>query len=126
VILAIKKLQDAAERLREGVRKAKSPLEIDGTIQRFESTFELLWKTLKVALEYYGVRCNNPRICIKQAFKNSLIDDDGTFLDMLNDRNKTEHLYSEATSREIFERIKEVYMEVIDKVVHNLRESIKP
>jgi len=126
VILAIKKLQDASGRLKEGARRAKNPLEIDGAIQRFEFTFELLWKTLKIALEYYGVRCNNPRICIEQAFKNSLIDDDETFLDMLDDRNKTAHLYNEAASGEIFERIKEVYVEVIEKVVHNLRESIKP
>ncbi len=73
VILATKKLRDASERLIEGVREAKNPLEIDGAIQRFELTFELLWKTLKIALEYYGIRCNNPRTCIKQAFKNSLI-----------------------------------------------------
>jgi len=126
VILATKKLRDASERLIEGVREAKNPLEIDGAIQRFELTFELLWKTLKIALEYYGIRCNNPRTCIKQAFKNSLIDDDETFLDMLNDRNKTEHLYDEATSRKIFDRIKEVYVEAIEKVLLQLEKESKP
>jgi nucleotidyltransferase substrate binding protein (TIGR01987 family) len=87
ILQALENLNNALDRLSEAVKTAKTDLEIDGTILRFEFSFELFWKTLKLVLKYYGVECNNPRTCIKEAFKNGLIDDDEIFLDMLEDRN---------------------------------------
>lgn len=45
---SLKKLKDAYQRLEEGVKQAKDELDKDGVIQRFEFTFELLWKALKL------------------------------------------------------------------------------
>ncbi|MBX0312757.1 MAG: nucleotidyltransferase substrate binding protein [Sulfurihydrogenibium sp.] len=109
ILQALENLNNALDRLSEAVKTAKTDLEIDGTIQRFEFSFELFWKTLKLILKYYGVECNNPRTCIKEAFRNGLIDDDEIFLDMLEDRNLTSHIYDKQTANEIFERIKKFY-----------------
>jgi len=120
VELAIKKLNRAYERLAEAVEVAVDDLDRDGVIQRFEFTVELLWKTLKVLLAYNKVECTSPRDCVKKAFRYGLIEDDDIVLDMLDDRNRSSHIYDEKTSREIFERIKEVYVGVIERILSGI------
>ncbi len=121
VELAIKRLNRACERLEEAVAIAVDDLDRDGAIQRFEFTVELLWKTLKVVLEYNKVECHSPRECVKKAFRHALIEDDELLLDMLDDRNRSSHIYDEKISREIFERIKEVYVRAIRALITKLR-----
>ena len=122
VLIKIQNFEKAFQRLKEAVEKAKDDLDKDGVIQRFEFTVELLWKTLKAILEYQGIECYSPRNCIKEAFKANIIDDDEIILDMLEDRNLSSHIYDEQTSEEIFERIKRVYIEYLDKL--NLKTKI--
>ena len=110
VLLKIEKFNQAVERLKEAVQTAKSQLEKDGTIQRFEFTVELFWKTLKAILSYQGIECYSPRDCIKKAYRYGIIDDDEILLDMLEDRNLSSHIYSQTTAEEIFERIKTIYI----------------
>ncbi len=118
--LAIKRLNRACERLEEAVTIAVDDLDRDGVIQRFEFTVELLWKTLKVVLEYHKVECHSPRDCVKKAFRHALVDDDELLLDMLDDRNRSSHIYDEKTSREIFDRVKDVYVDAIRSVIARL------
>ena len=65
---------------------------------------------MKIYLEHEGIICKTPKECLKSAFKIGLIEDEETFLNMLEDRNKTSHIYSKEDSEEIFERIKEIYL----------------
>ena len=113
VLLKIEKFNQAVERLKEAVQTAKSQLEKDGTIQRFEFTVELLWKTLKAILSYQGIECYSPRDCIKKAYRYGIIEDNEIFLDMLEDLNLSSHIYSQTTAEEIFERIKTVYVKFL-------------
>jgi len=122
VEFAIKKLERAFSRLDKAIKIARDDLDKDGVIQRFEFTVELLWKTLKIVLEYDKVECYSPRDCIKKAFRYALIEDDEILLDMLDDRNRSSHIYDEKTSEEIFKRIKEVYVNLIGKILKNLEE----
>jgi len=124
ILQALENLNNALDRLSEAVKTAKTDLEIDGTIQRFEFSFELFWKTLKLVLKYYGVECNNPRTCIKEAFRNGLIDDDEIFLDMLEDRNLTSNIYDKQTANEIFERIKKFYTAKLLETVRKIESKI--
>jgi len=110
VILAIQKLENAYSSLNEAVSMVKDALHKDGVIQRFEFTAELLWKTLKIVLEYNKIECEGPRSCVKKAFKYGYLNDDDLILDILEDRNKSSHIYDEKTSEEIFQRIKKVYL----------------
>ena len=77
---SISKFQDTLNKLKEGVINAEDELEKDGVIKRFEFTWELLWKTLKIILEYEGIECKTPRSCLKEDFKIELIDDEDVFL----------------------------------------------
>lgn len=119
---AIKKLNDAVNRLREGCDKAKQDLEIDGVIKRFEFTFELLWKCLKIILENEGIICKSPLGCLKEAFKFGLIEDEDIYLDMLRDRNKTSHLYSKEEAAKIFQRIRENYCLHLENISQEVTE----
>lgn len=78
----------AFKKLSEGIDLAEDELSRDGVIQRFEFTFELFWKTIRLVLLYEGFECRSPRSCIKEAFKHGFIVDDEIFLDMLEDRKK--------------------------------------
>jgi len=125
LIFSLNKLKKAFDTLKDGVLQAETQLEKDGVIQRFEYTFELFWKTLKVILSYLGIECYSPRSCIKEAFRQGLIEDDEVFLDMLEDRNLSSHIYEEKSAEEIFKRIKEVYVEVLEKTVKKLETKLK-
>ncbi len=112
---SLEKLQKATERLKEAVEQAVDELDRDGVIQRFEFTFELFWKTLKRLLEVEGFQCAGPRSCIKEAARRGFVSEPETLLDMLEDRNKTVHIYDESTAEEIYERIKGQYLPVLQK-----------
>ncbi len=63
-------LERAYERLREAVdTPLDEPLALDGTIQRFEFTFEIAWKTLKTYLEDHGIVSHSPKGCLMAAFR---------------------------------------------------------
>ena len=122
VLIKIDNFEKGLSRLKEAVDIAKDELDKDGVIQRFEFTIELLWKALKSILAYQGIECYSPRNCIKEGFKTYLIDDDEIILDMLEDRNRSSHIYSESTSEEIFDRIKRIYLSYLIDL--NLKQKI--
>ncbi len=122
VLLKLEKFKKALNKLEDAVKIAKDDLDRDGVIQRFEFTFELFWKTLKAILDYHGIECYSPRDCIKKAFRYGILDDIDIFFDMLEDRNLTSHTYDEALSKEIFERIRNIYVKVFRNL--NLEEKI--
>ena len=68
-------------------------LVFEGTIHRFEIVAELTWKTLKRALEFEGLSPKTPRDSLKEAFRAGWLQDEVTWLDMLDHRNTTSHNY---------------------------------
>lgn len=111
--LSVDNYNRALAKLREGINSAKTELNRDGVLQRFEFTFELFWKTMRLIIHYEGFECRSPRSCIKEAFKHGYIDDGEIYLDMLDDRNRTSHVYDEQTSLEIYERVEQQYMKAL-------------
>lgn len=98
---------------------------MDGVIQRFEFTFELMWKVLKEYMETAGFSdfVSGPKGILKFAFKNGIINDEEIFSKMLEDRNRTTHMYDEKIAEEIYLNIKERYVEEIRKVIVFLNEN---
>ena len=120
---AIINLGKAISKLHKGVLSAKDELDKDGVIQRFEFTFELFWKTLRVFLRDSGIETKTPKESLKEAFRVGWLDDEDIFLDMLEDRNKTSHIYDKETSEVIFERIKDSYIICIQQVLDKLKKQ---
>ena len=123
VLLSIKKLEKAFARLKDAAERVEDDLDKDGVIQRFEFTVELLWKALKMALAYNGEECQSPRDCVKKAYKMGFLKDDEVILDMIEDRNRSSHIYDEHVADEIFQRISGVYVEYMSDVLTILREN---
>lgn len=80
---------------------AQSDLEKAGTIQYFEFTYELAWKSLKRVLKGRGKDLNSPKPVFRDAALEGLIDHPEAWFRFLNDRNETVHTYQ----RDIAERI---------------------
>jgi nucleotidyltransferase substrate binding protein (TIGR01987 family) len=111
--------------LKDSINQAAvDELDRDGTIQRFEFTFELFWKSLKALIVHEGFDCAGPRSCIKEGARRGFLQDGEMILDMLEDRNKTSHIYDEATAREIFDRIKQSYIKVIEENIRLFEQYI--
>lgn len=113
---------NALDRLQEAIQQEPTEIVIDGTLHRFEFTFELAWKTMKDCLEHLGVaeKTGSPRENIQMAFKQGLIEDGETWIDIMLDRNSLAHLYDEDTSRDIYNKIKEKYIKEFQKLERKL------
>ncbi len=98
-------LRAALARLGEALSEPRSDIVRDAAIQRFEFSFELFWKTLKVRAERDGLRAVSPRESLRAAFQLGLLDDDEQVFQMLEDRNRTSHLYNAAMAEDVFGRI---------------------
>ncbi|MCK5494117.1 MAG: nucleotidyltransferase substrate binding protein [Candidatus Omnitrophica bacterium] len=118
--------KNALERLKEALKEdsSENSIIVDGTIQRFEFTFELSWKLLKFILNYNGVDVDSPRPVIKEAFKTNLIQDGQGWIDMLEDRNKTLHIYDEKQAMNIYNKIKETHCDLFCKLDIDVDEQI--
>ncbi len=103
----------AMKTLKEILDEPFSIIVRDATIQRFEYTFEALWKFLKVYLkEREGVICNTPKSCYREFFKLDMITEEETvkFLEMTDDRNMTSHTYKEEVSMALYEKMRNHYV----------------
>lgn len=106
-------LENALARLDEALRiKNPDQLYIDGIIQRFEFTLALFWKTLKRLLASEGINSDTPKNTLKEAYQIGWLHDEIAWLQMLNDRNLTSHVYDADTAKRIYVDIKKYYPEM--------------
>jgi len=117
----------ALDTLKEILEKPFSIVVRDATIQRFEYTFEALWKFLKEYLkEQEGIISNSPKTCFRDAFSSGLLSEEEAvkFLEMTDDRNMTAHTYNENVAQILYKRINEhsVFME---RLMQNIEKKWK-
>jgi nucleotidyltransferase substrate binding protein (TIGR01987 family) len=110
---SLERLRAALARFDEALALPKTiGVNLDGSIQRFEFTFELTWKCAKRALEAIGVQALSPRAAIKECYAQGWLDDEALWLDMLSDRNRTSHTYVEAIAGKVYDRLKDYAMAI--------------
>lgn len=118
---------DAVARLREALDDyGKMPLDSirDGVIQRFEFCTELAWKTMREYLIDQGyTELNSPKAVVKQAFAFGMIQDQAAWIELLNDRNLTSHVYDESTAKLIFNRIEQQHLALFDEALAYMKED---
>ncbi len=117
-------LERANQRLNESLlRDAKADdIVVDAIIKRFEFTYELSWKLMKTYLEYNGnLEGTSPRRAIQEAFKIGVIKDGDSWLEMLEDRNRTTHTYDEKTANDIYQHIKSKYAKLFDAFIEQIK-----
>jgi len=85
----------------------------------------LSWKIIKLYLEDLGIICKNPRDCFKQAKINNLTENENMWMEMIDTRNELVHEYSSEFSREIFDKIKTDYVNILEDLYNNIKERLK-
>jgi len=121
-----KAFKEAHSRLKEAINiKEESDIKRDAVIKRFEFTYELLWKTYKKIARLEKLDYFNPKACFQFAFKSGLIDDEGVFLEIIDARNKTSHVYSQEEAKKIYAFIKEKVINAFDLAESKIKEMQK-
>ena len=104
---AVDKLQQALE-----IPKDRE-LVVEGTIQRFETVVELVWKTLNRCLRYEGVHPNSPRDTMIEGFAIGWLSGTIVWQDLLDRRNKSSHEYlDDSFIEEYYDEIKELFIPI--------------
>lgn len=104
---AREKFSSAVERENEIKLHGFEDIYLDLIVKRFEYTYEMSWKALKRVLEFLGLEVNNPRNVFKEAFAQGLINDEDVWLDMIEQRNLSSHVYDEQQVKGILKKTKE-------------------
>jgi nucleotidyltransferase substrate binding protein (TIGR01987 family) len=105
-----------------------SDLEKEGTVQRFEFTVELAWKTLRDYLEHTGMVLdqNTPKNVIKQAFAAKIISDGQLWIDILDCRNRLSHTYDEAAFDQAVREIAKRFLSAFEELYEFFKKRSAP
>ena len=110
---------------REAVTALKSVINRDASLKRFEFTFELMWKTIKLYLkEVEKIDCYSPASCLREARITLGINDEITeiCLSMGEDRNLSVHTYSEKMADELYKKFPK-YLETMELIAKKIKEK---
>jgi len=122
--LALIQLSDGVNLFKE---RELNLLEKQGLIQAFEFTHELAWNVLKDYFEYQGnFNIKGSRDAVKEGFKLSLINDGNLWMQMIETRNSTSHIYDKHIADEIVDTIVYRYLTEFlefEKTMTKLREE---
>jgi len=94
--------------LQQILGEAKTAIVRDAAIQRFEYSFEAVWKAAQRFLrEREGVEATSPKAVVRASFSAGLLDESSSrrALDMVDDRNLTVHTYNEPLAEAIYSRL---------------------
>lgn len=100
----VKNLKKANQRLKEAVLAKPTRMNKDATIQRFEFTFELAWKTFQDYIRDQGFNCNSPKSCIREGARLEIIDNPEVWFGYLKSRNLIAHTYNEKMADKIYKK----------------------
>jgi nucleotidyltransferase substrate binding protein (TIGR01987 family) len=98
-----------------------SIIERAGIVQFFEITFELSWKLLKDYEESAGFIIKTPRDAIKQAFQAGIVSDGHGWIDTLQDRSLTLHVYHEDMALEVDRKIRTQYLSLLNDLYQTFK-----
>jgi nucleotidyltransferase substrate binding protein (TIGR01987 family) len=114
-------LAQALRRLEEALARPEDAIVRDACIQRFEFTFEMAWRAIQERARAEGLDCVSPRDCFRTGFRLGLLGPDRRWLAMVEDRNRTTHLYDEETARKVYRAMPE-YVELLRALLARLQQ----
>lgn len=119
----IESIGKTLSQLEKALQEPGNPIVRDASIQRFEFSYELCWKTLKIYLEeMHGIRAVSPRLVFKEAFALDLLENEDIFIEMIESRNTLSHTYNEDQAQSIYVKCGE-YLKEMKTVLQNLNPS---
>lgn len=115
----LEQFNKALMRLEEALKEEKTDFIRDSVIKRFEIVFDLSWKLIKAFLEKQGAKCVSPRDCFREAYRHNLIDYEEIWMELIDDRNYTVHIYKEILAERIYADIPKslaLFRQLADKI----------
>ena len=121
--------RNAIARLNEVIEISKqrslNQFERDSLIKRFEFSYEMAWKLMMSYEKDNGViGILGSKDVVRQAFSMSLIDNGEAWMEMIDDRNKTSHLYDEEMAIDVIDAITHTYFPLFQELLLKM-EQIK-
>jgi nucleotidyltransferase substrate binding protein (TIGR01987 family) len=92
----------------------------NSSIQCFEFTLELFWKTLKRVLDKMGVTVTSPRDTFRLAAREHLVADPKVWFAYIELRNLSSHTYKDAVAEKIYKELA-AFAQAIDTSLETLR-----
>lgn len=96
----------ALARLEEALAQPENSFLRDASIQRFEFTYELAWKAIKLWLETKEVLALNAKETLQAALEQGLLADGNGWSQLHRMRNLTSHTYDEAQALLVYRFLK--------------------
>jgi len=120
---ALEKYESAVNRYEEFKSEGFGDVYLDLIVKRFEFTYEMSWKALKRYLEFLGFEVKNPRQAFKEGYSQQILDEEYVWLDMIEQRNLSSHIYDEFEISEILDK-KENYLKAFQKLKIELEKGL--
>lgn len=98
---------------------------LDVAVKRFEFTYEMAWKALKRFLDYLGIDVRAPRPVFKEAFAQGLLSEEQVWLDMIEMRNLSSHIYDEQEVSKILTDL-DRYLAAFEALQDRLSKTLAP
>jgi len=114
----------ALERLKEALAQPESSFLRDASIQRFEFTYELAWKAIKLWLESKDIVALNAKEALQAALQQGLLIDGNGWSELHRMRNLTSHTYDEAQAIRVYRFIKQEGVVLFDTLAVEVRSWI--
>jgi nucleotidyltransferase substrate binding protein (TIGR01987 family) len=118
------RLEKAYFKLKESLDQEYNEFIRDSAIKRFELVFELLWKLIKRLAEAELLECYSPKSAFQAGFQMGLIQDETTFLKILEYRNLTVHTYDEQRADQVYDYILQEGASVLKTVIRAIADKI--
>ena len=101
---------------------------LDAVVKRFEFTYEMSWKALKRYLDFLGIEAKSPRQVFKEAYTHGILENEDIWLDMIEQRNMTSHVYDESEIKEILEKTdnyKDAFLKLKSRLENELNSDLE-
>lgn len=121
----LKLLESALLTLQEALSMPYSAIVRDAAIQRYEFTFELLWKSIKIFLEEHeGIASNSPKSSFREVKSILGLTEEEVelCLQMCEDRNLSVHTYSEKLAKALYDKLNS-YFSISKKIFEKISEE---
>ena len=115
---------EALQNLKQAVEEAQashSTVIRDGVLHRFEIASEMAWRACHEALLADGyINIDSPKATLRQAYASGLIDNEATWLSLLDANSASRHAYDDESAKHIFQGIKNDYLPLFERLKDTL------
>lgn len=91
----------------------------DSVIQRFEFTYELAWKMLKLWLESKDIDVRNAKDTLREALQQGAIEDGNHWSELHRMRNLTSHTYDQKLAEQVYLFIVDDGLKLFDQLAEH-------